>query len=134
MIKPLTCVAVLWMTCGMADAQADETTFGDWTLSINSSTAEQPQPELGDWTIKITPREASEEQPIVPPAPVAKPQTIRVQVKVAGQPCRHPSSWYGFHLPRVRSGSSIYFPWKNYRRFVGFTSQYRPRTIYNYGR
>jgi len=133
MTKPLTCVAVLCLACGITNARADESKFDDWTLSITSSAAEQPQPDLGDWTTKITPREASEDQPPVPPAPATKPRTIRVQVEVAGQACRHPSSWYAFDLPRVRSGSSIYFPWKNYRRFVGFTSQYRPRTIYNYG-
>ncbi len=131
MIKLLTCMAAIWAFSGLSDARADDATFGDWTVKVSESTSEAPAADLGDWVVAITPGETKQQAAA---SPKAKPRTMRVNVSVASPRCQHPASWYAYHLPRVRSGASIYFPWKNYRRLVGFTSQYRPRTIYNYGR
>ena len=94
-----------------------------------ASTASADDVQFGDWTVSITPAPAVE----VPAANVQREYIVReihetrhVQTHVSYAPqFRNPYYGYG-------SNYSIYFPWRNYRS-AGFSSYYRPRTIYNYG-
>lgn len=137
MIRSIVCFATACIACGMTQASAEEFKFGDHTVTV-TSLDDIRKTAPADVGITITPRRVSEpvvaEREQADSQPTEKPRAISVSVRVDGPSCAQPRSWYALDLPRVRSGASIYFPWKNYRRFVGFTSQYRPRTIYNYGR
>ncbi|MFK7819696.1 MAG: hypothetical protein AB8G99_13335 [Planctomycetaceae bacterium] len=105
-------LAAACIMCFATTASADDVQFGDWTVSINPA----PVVEVPEVDVKreYVVREIHE--------------TRHVQTHVSYphyQQFRNPYHGYG-------SNYSIYFPWRNYRG-AGFTSYYRPRTIYNYG-
>lgn len=135
MTRFITCLAALCLACGLEQQVfANEYQVGDQTLTITSIDGVW-ESMAGESAIRITPGNSRPEPTMTAPKlePV-EPTAISVRVKVDQATCPHPANWYAFDLPRVRTGASIYFPWRNFRRFAGFTSQYRPRTIYNYGR
>lgn len=114
-LKPTMLAATICVVCCVNSAQAatEDVTFGDWTVSINP---------------------AAVEVEVAAPAPEAKRERVvreihevrYVRTQYTG-PRFHP---YGYYYGG--SNYSIYFPWRNYRSY-GFSSYYRPRTIYNYG-
>lgn len=121
MNRSLLTLCVLTIACLPADFSfAQDVEFDGWTVSINPR-ADAEQPEAAA-------------QADAEPARVVK-REIRVRVR---QACPQPSLAYGwmpyyYGLPRVGANFSVYFPWRNYRGYYGYSSQYRPRTIYNYG-
>lgn len=94
-----------------SDAHADDTFFAGWTVSINPAQSD---------------------------ASSASTRTVHERVyrevrEVVNR--EYTGGGYGYRPYYWGGGSnfSYYFPWRNYRGSRGFTSYYRPRTIYNYG-
>lgn len=102
-------VIALCLICVASITNANDVQFGDWTVSINA--APTSDAAAADVKREIIIREVHE--------------TRHVQTHTSYPHFRQPYYGYG-------SNYSIYFPWRNYRG-AGFTSYYRPRTIYNYG-
>lgn len=111
-ILPLFALACL--TGSSNQAQADDYQFQGWTVSVNSSTE------------KAT-------------------RTVHERVFREVHEVKHVTTYgdsFGLGLGTYRpyyygggSNYSYYFPWRTlrYGGLRGFTSYYRPRTIYNYG-
>ncbi len=103
----LKSIAICGICCACSAQAADDTKFGDWTVSINPAEADSASDR--GVTKEVIFREVHEVR------------HVRTQ-------CNGPRYPYGYR----GSDYSIYFPWRN-TRSLGFTSYYRPRTIYNYG-
>ena len=113
-LLPMFAIALL---TGVAnnDAQADDYNFPGWKVSVNSGSSQQAR------TVheKVY-REVHETKYVT-----------TYDRSVGGG-----FGGFGYYRPYYWGGGSnfsYYFPWRNLGAGRGFTSFYRPRTIYNYG-
>ena len=115
----LRAVAVYLACCVTTEVLADEYDFDGWKVTVTQT--KFPSPDS-------TERES--ERPVVRRERVIREVRVIRAASSEAHSCGLP---YYYGLPRIGANYSVYFPWKNYRGYYGYSSQYRPRTIYNYG-
>lgn len=114
----LKSIAICGVCCACSLQAADDTKFGDWTVTINPAEAETHASKV---THEVVIREVQE---------VRHVRTQYDDYGAAGYGGYGGLNYYRYG--RRSSNFSIYFPYRNYRN-RGFSSFYRPQTIYNYG-